>query len=368
MSEMLKIYVQSPRWFIRPRNTDWRYVRLTIPRLSEWLPGCEFYKAESLKIVFHANWRYTRRFLYRKAHVRASSDRGSLFDRNEFLRTGCQLVFCHDDYPYNADSVPVVWQNSILDPQMKRANGIAEETLASEVQIKKAGFARAAAVQVSTDAEKARLSDSFPEFKDKFFSVPFFLPNVRAIEDAQLNSKLKSKSKLNCIFIGHEARRKGLGRVYAAFQALPDHLRERLVLTVVSSQTDGRLEPPSIANLTILPSLPFEKVQDLLRVSDILLMPSFFESYGLIFLEAMAQATIPIVPNWEVQREIVDYGKAGVITNGEPLNIAQALELLLEDQDRRTELAINAKRRYQTHYAPEVVAERFRHMFRRLAP
>ena len=364
MLEPIKIYLQTPAWFIRPRNTDWRYTRYTIPRLGEFLTDCTFHSAQSRTILLHANWKYARRVLYRKGRLPFSESHGSLLDRREFSLNHCDLVFCHDDFPKNAGSIPVVWQNSILDPEMQRARGASEEDLKAEVEIKKDGFKRAAAVQVSSEAERVRLGKAFPTLAHKFVPIPFFLPNLRPIEPDQMAIKLAPKDRLQCLFVGNEARRKGLDRVYSAFQGLPEEVRNRFQLTVVSAQTDGAVDQPRISNLQVFPALSFERVQELLRGSDILLMPSYFESYGLIFLEAMAQASIPIVPNWEVQREIVGYGDAGVTTSGEPNELAQVLVKLLGDNDLRIKLAVNAKSRFDQCYAPAVVANQFRQLFR----
>ncbi|HET7104889.1 MAG TPA: glycosyltransferase family 4 protein [Terracidiphilus sp.] len=365
--EHIKVYIQTPSWFIRPRNTDWRYTRFNIPRLSNFIPECEFHLSRSRAVALDANARYLKGILRHRLHIPFKPDAASHLDRQEFLCSGCDLVYCHDSFPGNADSIPIVWQNSILDPEMKRARGDSEEDIGRESATKKLCFAMAARVQVSTEAECVRLSRWFPELADKFVAVPFFLPDVRPIAEDDASKKFAPKDGLRCLFVGHEARRKGLARVYAAFSCLPPRIQRRLHLTVVSAQTDGKIEAPSLPNLRVCGALPSPRVQDLLRESDVLLMPSFFESYGIIFLEAMSQAAIPVVPDWEVQREIVDYGAAGIVTSGDPLEIARKLEELLDDGNLRIALATNARKRFETSYAPEVVAEKFRSLFHRAA-
>lgn len=365
--EHIKVYIQTPSWFIRPRNTDWRYTRFSIPRLNDFLPECEFHLARSRAVVLNANSRYLKGILRQRLHIPFKPDAASHLDRQEFLRNGCDLVYCHDSFPGNADSIPTVWQNSILDPAMKKARGDSEEDLDRESVTKRSGFEKATAVQVSTEAERVRLSRWFPELADKFVVVPFFLPGVKPIAEEDASKKLRPKEELHCLFVGHEARRKGLDRVYAAFRNLSPGLQSRIHLTVVSAQADGKVEAPPISNLSVSGALPRSRVQELLRESDVLLMPSYFESFGIIFVEAMSQAAIPVVPDWEVQREIVDYGAAGIVTSGDPLEIARKLEELLDDGNLRIALATNARKRFETSYAPAVVAEKFRSLFHRAA-
>ena len=359
----VRVYVQSPKWFIRPRNTDWRYTRFMIPRIHEFAPECSFYAANSNSTLFHANRRYLRLLAGRKLHLNIRPDHNSVLDRREFARSHCDLVFCHDDFPSNAESIPVVWQNSILDPAMVKARGASENALAAEYARKRIGFEKARFVQVSTQAEAVRLSAWFPQIADKFVAIPFFLPDVQPISSESLEEKVKRTGVLRCLFVGHEAKRKGLARVYDAFSGLPHDIQNRVHLTVVSSQTDGRIPAPALPNLKVSDALPHEQVQRLIRESDVLLMPSLFESYGLVYLEAMAQGTIPVVPDWEVQRELVDYGKAGIIFKSDPVEISQALQSLYNDIDLRRHLAFNARERFEQHFAPSVVAKKLSSMF-----
>jgi glycosyltransferase involved in cell wall biosynthesis len=360
-----RIYIQTPKWFIRPRNTDWRYTRFIIPRIHEFAPECSFYAANSNSTLFHANHRYLRLLADRKLHLDIRSDHGSVLDRREFAHSRCDLVFCHDDFPRNAESIPVVWQNSILDPAMVKARGASEDALAEEYARKRIGFEKACLVQVSTRAEAVRLSTWFPEIADKFVAIPFFLPNAQSISSENLEDKVARAGMLHCLFVGHEAKRKGLARVYDAISGLPHHIQNKVHLTVVSSQTDGQIPAPSLPNLKVSDALPHDQVQKLIRESDVLLMPSIFESYGLVYLEAMAQGTIPVVPDWEVQRELVDYGKAGIIFKSDPVEISQALQSLYNDIDLRRRLAFSAKERFEEHFAPFVVAKKFSSMFQR---
>lgn len=362
---MVRIYVQNPRWFLRPKNTDWRYLRFILPRVQEFEPDCRFHSAGSIRIVWDANVRYARQALNHRLS-RPHRQTGSYLDRNEFARSGCDAVFCHDDFPRNAENIPVIWQNSILDPEMLRARGDSEEFLAEEHAIKEEGFHRAEVVLVSTQAEQQRLGSWFPRIAAKFVGVPFFQPDVQPISSSQLAEKLHRSGPLRCLFVGHEAKRKGLERVYAAMTQLSPSLQRQIRLTVVSSHSDGPVPSPQLPDLQVIGAQNYSQVQQLFRESDVFLMPSFFESYGLAYIEAMAQGVIPMVPDWEVQRELVDNGNCGIITRGEPAHIAQSLEQLCDDRDFRTNLASQARARYAGRFAPQVVARQLHALFHQI--
>jgi glycosyltransferase involved in cell wall biosynthesis len=363
--EIIRVYVHTPRWFVRPSNTDWKYTRFVIPRLAEFVPDCAFYPAKSVSTAVEANGRYLNRRLLRSLGVDKKTPFGTSVDKKEFACKKCQIVFTHDEFPKNGESFPIVWQNSILDPHMMLAYGMPQNAFEALVEAKQKGFHKAAAVQVSTEAERDRLSKWFPELAPRFVAIPFFLPDVTSIGDDDFSRKNERRGTLRCLFIGHEARRKGLERVYDAMALLPESVSKRIHLTVISKGIGGRVIAPPIPNLRVERQLPYSKVQQLMKECDVFVMPSFFESYGLVYLEAMAQGTIPMVPNWEVQREIVDAGKAGIITNGGPEEIATRLAQLCDDDNLRRRLATNARQRFQDRFAAPVVASQFRSLFRK---
>ena len=56
-----------------------------------------------------------------------------------------------------------------------------------------------------------------------------------------------------------------------------------------------------------------EQVYETLGVSDVLLMPSELESFGLAALEAMASEVVPITTNVGGVPEVVEHGKSGFL-------------------------------------------------------
>lgn len=360
-----RVYVHAPRWYIRPGNTDWRYARFVIPRLSEFIQDCAFYPARSMWTMAEANGRFLQQRIGRYLRAGSATRSGTAVDKREFARKGCDVVFCHEEFPRNGESFPIVWQNSVLDPEMLFAYGMSRSAFEKLVDLKLRGFHKAIAVQVSTEAERERLSKSYPELAHKFVAIPFFLPDLASIGEEDFCQKNDRKGLLRCLFVGHEARRKGLARVYDAMSTLPETVRKRIHLTVISKEVGGGVTAPALPNLSIEPQVPYSRVQQLMRESDVFVMPSLFESYGLVYLEAMSQGTIPIVPDWEVQREIADYGRAGMITSGRPEDIAAKLEQLCDDDNFRHELSASALRRFRSRFAPGVVANQFGELFRR---
>ncbi|MEO8005633.1 MAG: glycosyltransferase family 4 protein [Betaproteobacteria bacterium] len=363
----MRVYVDTVRWFCRPRNTDWQY-NFVLAELSRFVPSLEMFYPRDVAQLVRVNLAYCRDNLrYRMSKLGGSALREwtTYSDRlcvGELQASACDVVFSHRDFPSNAGAVPVIWQNSILDPQMAIARGISRDEIKSETSIKRKLFARSARVQVSTMAEAARLGEWMPELADRFVAVPFFLPYLDSAGATALE-KHRDPEKVHFVFIGREARRKGLPEVLAALTSLNFGARRDWMLTIVSDFRDGRVELPDWGNLHHRDNLARSEVIALLDAAHVLLVPSRFESYGFIYLEAMSRATVPVVPDWEVQREIVDNGKCGVVVKPDPARIAAAVETLATDGAMRSGLAAAATRRFDGEYAPAAVAARYARMF-----
>src|SRR5579863_9897481 len=159
-----------------PKEHGLRSTRFMIPRIGEFAPECSFYPSLSNSVVFDANARYLRHYACRKLKISIGRSKGSFLDRNEFNQSACDVVYCHDAFPNNADSIRVAWRNSVLDPEMMLANGTTKGQLEIEIEEKGRGFKAATAVQVSTEAERNRLARWFPGIAEKFVVIPYFLP------------------------------------------------------------------------------------------------------------------------------------------------------------------------------------------------
>lgn len=92
---------------------------------------------------------------------------------------------------------------------------------------------------------------------------------------------------------------------------------------------------------------------------DVFLMPSLWEGFGLVLLEAMA-ARLPIVASHvSAIPEIVQHGETGyLVATRDSDAIAQALRLLLPDRELRAYLGQNGEDRLETHFSAEVMAQR----------
>ena len=148
--------------------------------------------------------------------------------------------------------------------------------------------------------------------------------------------------ELTILHVGHSGFYKN---IEAILRALP-LLQKRLGRPVRFRKVGGRFTPAQedlIASLGIagwiesLGTLPDGELADLYRTSDVLVMPSLHEGFGLPILEAMASGTPVVASNRGSLPEVV--GDAGLMVEPEDIEaIADAVIRLTTDLQLRDEM------------------------------
>jgi glycosyltransferase involved in cell wall biosynthesis len=96
----------------------------------------------------------------------------------------------------------------------------------------------------------------------------------------------------------------------------------------------------------------------LLQASDLFVLPSFSENFGIAVAEALA-AGLPVVitPGIQIASEVAQ-AQAGLVVEGEIAPLADAIAKLLTSSQLRFELAQNGKQLAQAHYSWKAIAEK----------
>lgn len=88
---------------------------------------------------------------------------------------------------------------------------------------------------------------------------------------------------------------------------------------------------------------PPEELVTIYQAADIVAVPSYNESFGLVAVEAQATGTPVIAANVGGLSFAVDDGNTGVLVDGhDPVDWANALEMLIDDNDRRIHMGETA--------------------------
>lgn len=111
---------------------------------------------------------------------------------------------------------------------------------------------------------------------------------------------------------------------------------------------------------TFVGEVPYTDVLDRMRTAAVHVLPSHFEAFGLVNIEAMAVGTPVVATNTGGIPEVVDDGVTGVLVEpGNPIALAREVELLVGDAERWTAMSRAARERYLSRFESTRVAEQF---------
>ena len=267
----------------------------------------------------------------------------------------------------NCGDVPVIWMTAIVAPEMTKSYfGLDQAQMDEEVAVMGELFRRTAVVQVCTESEATRHARTFPDIANRFVPVPLFGPHLQSARESVLDKHHKA-SPVRLLFVGNEARRKGLQEAVDAYVSLPDAVRRGTLFTIVSHFDRGGVAIPNDPSITVHRGLPQTEVIEIMRTSHLLVNVAHHESWGMIFLEAMSQGTLCLGPDWETQRELFDNGRAGMNVPCKVDLVRGAMLRAIEDEDYRLALASAGLRRFNERYTPSVVAGKYADLFRSVA-
>lgn len=104
--------------------------------------------------------------------------------------------------------------------------------------------------------------------------------------------------------------------------------------------------------------VPHQKCYDIAAVSDVFMMTSRKESFGMVTIEAMSMGCVPIaydIPSGST--EIIENGRSGLLVGlGDFAAYAQYIRELHEDRSRLAALATGAAARARSHFSAKVMS------------
>jgi glycosyltransferase involved in cell wall biosynthesis len=107
-----------------------------------------------------------------------------------------------------------------------------------------------------------------------------------------------------------------------------------------------------------------EEVMAEMAGSHIFVMPTLADTFGFVYLEAMASACAIIGPDRQPQTWILDGGRAGMMVNPDSdETLAGAIAALVTNRQLRTNIALAGWRRYHNTFAAPVVAAQYQGLF-----
>lgn len=173
--------------------------------------------------------------------------------------------------------------------------------------------------------------------EDKIRTIPYGAPEVRQ----RRHSSGDSSAPLKVLFVGNLGQHKGIGYLLEAL----DLVGGQAELTMVGRRLRANAKvDEACRRWRWFEALPHSRVLDLMQESDVLVLPSLSDAFGLVVTEAMACGLPVIVTPNTGASEIIRDGREGYIV---PIRradtIACRLETLHSDRAALTEMSRRAQ-------------------------
>lgn len=161
-------------------------------------------------------------------------------------------------------------------------------------------------------------------------------------------------------------KRKGLLLLLKAMALLP---QPEVKLLVVGGETNlGFYKNAAVEEgieQRVIFTGPSSEVRKYYAAADMFVFPSFYDTFGLVVLEAMA-ARLPMIGTKVSGTEVlIQDGYNGFFVKHDPQDIAGKIKLLVEDEDLRRKMGENA-RRSASNYTRQEVARRTMEVYQKV--
>ncbi len=182
-------------------------------------------------------------------------------------------------------------------------------------------------------------------------------PLFRPIDDPEMLAKVRERYELPdkfVLFVGTVEPRKNIPSLLRAFRLLRDNYRSDASLVLIGNrgwlweEVDRAIEDLNLAGcIRWLGGIPNEDLVYLYNAARVLVLPSFYEGFGLTLLEAMACGIPVIVSNVSSLPEVV--GDAGWLVDPKDTEAwTVAMQRVLTDDDLYREMRSKGLRRART--------------------
>lgn len=356
---MINIFMNTPSWNLGT-NTDIDLQR-GMRCIEDSMPDVRLCYPKSKLLSLGYNVKKVWRFIARKmgCYPTPTDSDGwvlrheSLYNSMEFCKDKHDIIYAQGILPTNTFEKPVLLDLFYMRPEdvYHRYSERAKENfdrLTEEIMslAKKPGI-----YNLRSDYAIGLVEEICPDEAWKFRNLPFLLPSLKSVSIKQIEDKHREAGCTRFLFCGAQANRKGLQTVIDAFLSLRESYRGRCELHVVSALSDGNVSFPECDDIIFYGKQDREATQEIFDKCHVYVMPSQFESFGLTYIEAMAHGLLVIARDYEPQREILDYGKCGILTGINKDDVLENMELALNmTPEERISFAIKAKCRFDEKY------------------
>lgn len=238
---------------------------------------------------------------------------------------------------------------------VKNATGIGEDSPELRIVTERASVGNSQRIIAATEREKAELVKYYDAEPGKIGVVPcgVNMELFQPIDRMTARRELGLTDEKVLLFVGRIDPLKGIDRLLKAIPLLKNH--ESLRLVIIGGDENSRSEVNKlrklVSGLGIEDAVMFqglvrqEQLPRFYSAADACVVPSYYESFGLVALESLACGTPVVATDVGEMRNIIRPGQTGyVVARNTPIELADKIDLLLSrtSRDMASALSIRA--------------------------
>jgi glycosyltransferase involved in cell wall biosynthesis len=229
----------------------------------------------------------------------------------------------------------------------------------------------ASAIHFTTTEEKSRAG--FLGIRSQGFVVPYGLDWTRFEHLPQrgiMRQRLGLKEQPIVLFLGRINFKKGLDLLVQSFAEVAEQ-NENAVLVIAGPDNEGYskvvrkwIEESGIGTKVYWQEmLHGREVLEAFVDSDVFVLPSYTESFGIAVVEAMA-CGLPVVISDQVNiRDDVSQSKGGKVVSLDSHKIAQAVRAIIEDKKLAKRMGVASRKFAKKNYAYDHIVQKVTNMY-----
>lgn len=178
----------------------------------------------------------------------------------------------------------------------------------------------------------------------------------QSMTPAEIEEQARENGRLQVLFVGNLIPRKGLHTLLTALATIPKtewqlHVVGSKEFDIKYAQRIERLVDTAVLqnNITFHNILPDEALAQQMKQAHLLVMPSQYEGFGIVYLEGMGFGLPAIGTTSGAAWEIIRYGENGFLVDGEDTAVlAQRIQQLQQNRQQLVQMSLTAVQTYQS--------------------
>ena len=177
-----------------------------------------------------------------------------------------------------------------------------------------------------------------------------------------IRRKYQLDNKFVVLFVGRDDPQKGASRLVDAVRELAGQIPDIMLIMV------GHKDIYFDKHILCLPHVSRSELVKLYSLSDVFVLPSIYEPFGIVLIEAMACETACIGMRVGGIPDIIDHGRTGLLVQSDnPTGIFEAISDLYHDPEKRSVMGKNGRDRVISCFDWESISKKTIGVYRQVS-